>query len=174
MDPPFGKSNVYTRLTKLIKETVSSILSRIRKVRFPKPTFGGIWLRLSYFENRLHRLDEESQEIFIDNFYHSVRQVNYMTLLIILVIILTFITTLEFQMIGFLEGLAIEGLLAFSLFYLVWYYRMGMEDLMDYLIRQETVPDYAFRPRLGPRQSSRPPFGKESKKASGTKARKRD
>lgn len=171
MDPPFGKSTIYFRVNKLLKRFFRGLYERIRYMRVPKPTLGSVWLRLSYFEERLHRLDDDSQEMFIENFYHSVRQVNYITMLSVFVIIITYLTAFQFKMIGILEGLAVEGVLVFSLFYIVWYYRMGMEDLMDYLISQETVPDYAFRPRLGPKNLSRPLFG--SKDVRPRKARKK-
>ncbi len=150
MYPPLGKSNVYIRVRRLLRELFRGLIRRIRSFRMPRPTLGKVWLRLSYFEERLSRLDEDNQEIFITNFYHSMRQINYMTLLTVLVIIATYLTTFQFRMIGFWEGLAVEALLVFTLFYIVWYYRMGMEDLLDYLMRMETTPDYAFRPRLAP------------------------
>ena len=152
MYPPFGESTIYFRVSSILRRFFRGLRKRIRSFRPPRPTLGKVWLRLSYFEERLNRLDEENREIFIENFYHSVRQVNYITMLTVLVIIITYLSTFQFRMIGFWEGTAVEGLLAFTLFYIVWYYRMGMEDLIDYLIRQETVPDYAFRPRLGPRK----------------------
>jgi hypothetical protein len=150
MYPPFGKSNIYFRVRRLIRGFFQGLIRRIRSLRLPRPTLGNVWLRLSYFEERLKRLDEENQEIFITNFYHSIRQVNYMTLLTVFVVIITYLTTFQFRMIGFWEGLAVEALVIFTLFYIVWYYRMGMEDLLDYLMRMETTPDYAFRPRLVP------------------------
>ena len=179
MYPKFGESNIYFRVRRVIRELFGKLLDRIKSVRLPRPTIGSVWLRLSYFEMRLHRLDEENQEIFIENFYHSVRQVNYMTMLTVIVIIATYLTTFQFRMIGFWEGMTVEALLVFTLFYMVWYYRMGMEDLIDYLLRQETVPDYAFRPRLGPPAQKPLPrsavsgSGHAPKRKSARKARKR-
>ena len=149
MDPPFGQSTLYLRVSGFIRKKIRAIIKRIASIRPPRPSLGNVWLRLSYFEQRLVRLDDENQEIFIENFYHSVRQVNYMTLLTIVVIVMTYLSTFQFRIIGFWEGLTVEALLIFTLFYIVWYYRLGMEDLLDYLLRKETVPDYAFRPRLG-------------------------
>jgi hypothetical protein len=150
MYPAFGKSNIYFRVRKILRGFFQGLVRRIRSFRLPRPTLGKVWLRLSYFEERLSRLEEDDQKIFITNFYHSVRQVNYMTLLTVLVIIATYLTTWQFRMIGFWEGLAVEAILVFTLFYIVWYYRLGMEDLLDYLLGTETTPDYAFRPRLAP------------------------
>jgi hypothetical protein len=150
MYPPFGKSNIYIRVSRFLRESLRKAFRRLRQVRLPRPTMGKVWLRLSYFEERLTGLDDDDQEIFIENFYHSMRQVNYMTLLTVIVIIAVYLTTFQMGMIGFWEGLVIEGLLVFTLFYMVWYYRLGMEDLLDYLVRTETTPDYAFRPRLAP------------------------
>lgn len=151
MYPPLGKSNIYIRVSRALREFFKKAFSKIKSFRLPRPTLGNVWLRLSYFEERLSKLDEDNQEIFIENFYHSMRQVNYMTLLTVLVIIATYLTTFQFRMIGFWEGFVVEALLVFTLFYIVWYYRMGMEDLLDYLLRMETTPDYAFRPRLAPK-----------------------
>jgi hypothetical protein len=162
MYPPFGESTIYLRLSRFLREFLKKAYERIKSARLPRPTLGNVWLRLSYFEQRLHRLDEENQEIFIENFYHSARQINYMTLLSVFVIILTYLTTFQFRMIGFWEGLTVEVLLVFTLFYMVWYYRMGMEDLMSYLISQETVPDYAFRPRLGHKPFKPEPLSKSA------------
>ena len=180
MDPPFGKSTVYFRVSNIIRRFFHKLFEGIKSIRMPRPTLGKVWLRLSYFEMRLHRLDKDNQEIFIENFYHSVRQVNYITMLSVLVIILTYLTTFQFRMIGLVEGLTVEALLVFTLFYVVWYYRMGMEDLIDYLIRQETVPDYAFRPRLGARPPPIKPLsksvvsgGKKVSRKTARKARKR-
>jgi hypothetical protein len=150
MYPPFGKSNIYLRVRRILRDFFHGLFRRIRSFRLPRPTLGNVWLRLSYFEKRLSGLEEDDQEIFITNFYHSVRQVNYMTLLTILVIVATYLTTWRFGMIGFWEGLAVEAILVSTLFYIVWYYRLGMEDLLDYLLKAETTPDYAFRPRLAP------------------------
>jgi hypothetical protein len=163
MNPPFGSSNIYFRMRDSIRTIIKRLIERIRSVKIPKPTMGKIWLRLSYFEERLIRLDEDNQEVFIENFYHSMRQINYMTLLIIIVIIGTYLTTFQFRMIGFWEGFTVEALLVFTLFYMVWFYRMGMEDLMDYLLKTETTPDYAFRPRLGTRTDEKPimPFARK-------------
>jgi hypothetical protein len=151
MDPSFGRSNIYIRVSKATRQFLKRSWIKIRTWRPPKLTLGKVWLRLSYFENKLIKLEEDNQEIFIENFYHSVRQVNYLTLLTIFVIIATYLTTFQFRMIGFWEGFTVEVILVLALFYIVWYYRMGMEDLIDYLHRTETVPDYAFRPRLGHR-----------------------
>ncbi len=175
MNPPFGKSNIYTRAGRLLRRFFSGIFRKARSFRPSRPTMGKVWLRLSYFEEKMIRLDEHNREIFIENFYHSMRQVNYITLLTVFVIIATYLTTFQFRMIGFWEGAAVEGLLIFTLFYIVWYYRMGMEDLLEYLLRTETVPDYAFRPKLGPRSDPKPveaaPPWKQ--KGSGKDARKR-
>lgn len=171
MYPRFGESNIYFRVNRIIREFFRRSWERIRGMRPHKPTLGKVWLRLSYFENRLHRLDEDNQEIFIENFYHSVRQVNYITMLTVLVIIGAYLTTFQFSMIGFWEGMAIEVILAFTLFYIVWYYRMGMEDLIDYLIRQETVPDYAFRPRLGQKPPLQEPLQRAVLKGKNPKGR---
>jgi uncharacterized membrane protein len=149
MYPPFGQSNIFFRVRGLIKRAISGITRRIRSFRPSRPTLGKVWLRLSYFEERLIRLNEDNREIFIENFYHSSRQVNYMTLLTVFVIVLTFLTSFQFRLIEFWQGLAVEAILVLSLFYIVWYYRMGMEDLLDFLQKTETTPDYAFRPRLG-------------------------
>jgi len=46
-------------------------------------------------------------------------------------------------MIGFWEAMGLEAIIIGVLFYVVWYYRMGMEDLLKYLVKKETVPDYA-------------------------------
>ena len=171
MYPRFGESNIYFRVNRLLREFFRRAWERIKGWRLPRPTIGKVWLRLSYFEGRLHRLEEDNQEIFIENFYHSVRQVNYITMLTVLVIIGTYLTTFQFSMIGLWEGIAVEAILAFTLFYIVWYYRMGMEDLIDYLIRQETVPDYAFRPRLGPRVTEEKPLPKSAIKGSKPRGR---
>lgn len=170
MDPLFGKSNIYIRVSKFIRRFFKGVYRKIREVRLPRPHLGNVWLRLSYFEDRLARLDQERQEMFIENFYHSVRQVNYITLLIVMVVIATYISTFQFRMIGFWEGLAVEILLAFTLFYIVWFYRMGMEDLMDYLTRMEETPDYAFRPRFARDYSPRP---SRTRRPSRRKSRKR-
>ena len=172
MYPRFGESNIYFRVRRAMKEALRRSLGKIRGLKAPRPTLGKVWLRLSYFEMRLHRLDEENQEIFIENFYHSVRQVNYITMLTVLVIIGSYLTTFQFGVIGFWEGIAIEAILAFTLFYIVWYYRMGMEDLIDYLIRHETVPDYAFRPRLDPAVPEKP-LKAGTRKIRGRKAKRR-
>ena len=156
MNPPFGESNIYFRVSGFLRKSLRRIWKRIKSFRFPKPTMGKVWLRLSYFEERLMVLNEDNREIFIENFYHSVRQVNYITLMTIFVVIGTYLTTFQFRMIGFWEGTAVEALLVFSLFYIVWYYRMGMEDLLSYLLATETTPDYAFRPRLGSRVDAKP------------------
>lgn len=153
MYPPFGKSNIYFRVRNLLRRFFSGLVSKIKSIRLPRPTLGKVWLRLSYFEERLFRLDDENQEVFIENFYHSIRQVNYMTMLTVFVIIVTYLTTFQYRMIGFFEGVTVEALLVFTLFYIVWYFRMGMEDLMDYLLKTQTTPDYAFTPRLEPKKA---------------------
>jgi hypothetical protein len=163
MDPPFGQSNVYFRVSGFFRKALGRMWKRARKWKPPKPTLGKVWLRLSYFEERLALLSEDNREVFIENFYHSARQINYMTLLTVFVIIGTYLTTFQFRMIGIFEGFVVEGLLVFTLFYLVWYYRLGMEDLLEYLISTETVPDYAFRPRLGTRFDPKP-IGKVKRK----------
>jgi hypothetical protein len=174
MYPPFGKSNVYFRVRGFLRRLFSRAIRRVRSVRIPRPTLGNVWLRLSYFEERLSRLGDDDQEIFIENFYHSMRQINYMTLMTVIVIIATYITTFQYRMIGFWEGMTVELLLVFTLFYMVWYYRMGMEDLMDYLLRTETTPDYAFRPRLMPVPAKKTVARKRPvKKKSRMRSRKR-
>lgn len=173
MNPPFGQSNIYFRVRNLIRSFFRRIWDRVSKWRPPRPTLGKVWLRLSYFEERLFRLNQDNREIFIENFYHSARQINYITLLTVFVIIGTYLTTFQFRMIGFWEGTAVEGLLVFALFYIVWYYRMGMEDLLDYLIATETTPDYAFRPRLGPRAGPGDSGGLPKKPALSPRPRKR-
>ena len=177
MYPAFGKSNIYFRVRRILRGVFHGLIRRVRSFRLPRPSLGKVWLRLSYFEERLSRLGEDDQEIFITNFYHSVRQVNYMTLLTVLVIIATYLTTWRFGMIGFWEGLTVEALLVFTLFYIVWYYRLGMEDLLDYLLRTETTPDYAFRPRLAPAGYKPKPLSlkRSSRRASrGIKKRSRE
>ncbi len=175
MNPPFGQSNIYFRMRDFMRTLIKKLTEKVRSIKIPRPTMGKVWLRLSYFEERLIRLDEDNQEIFIENFYHSIRQINYMTLLIIVVIIGTYLTTFQFRMIGFWEGFTVEVLLVFTLFYMVWFYRMGMEDLMDYLLKTETTPDYAFKPRLGTRVDEKPimPFARKSSKKANTKLKKR-
>ena len=163
MDPPFGESTVYFRVSGALRRFFRKAKRRVKGYRPPRPTLGKIWLRLSYFEERLIRLNEENREIFVQNFYHSARQVNYITILSVFVIIATYLTTFNFRLIGFWEGMTVEALIVLSLFYIVWYYRMGMEDLLDYLMKTEVVPDYAFRPRLGPRYD---PKALKSRKAS--------
>ena len=158
MDPPFGQSNIFFRVRRIIRKGASSARKRTKETRMPKPTLGKVWLRLSYYETRLMTLNDENREMFIENFYHSARQINYITMLTVLVVIGTFLTTFQFRMIGFLEGLTVEILLIFSLFYIVWYYRLGMEDLMDYLMKTEMTPSYAFRPRLGPKDEQTKPL----------------
>ena len=150
MYPPLGESNVYFRVRAFIRRALSRAVKKVTSFRPRRPNLGSVWLRLSFFEERLIRLNEDNREVFIENFYHSARQVNYMTLLTVFVIILTFLTSFQFRMIELWQGIAVEGLLVLSLFYVVWYYRMGMEDLLDFLQRTETIPDYAFRPRLSP------------------------
>ena len=171
MYPAFGKSNIYFRVSRFLRELFRRAFRRLRHPRLPRPTMGNVWLRLSYFEERLSRLDHDNQEIFIENFYHSMRQINYITLITVIVVIGMYITTFQYRMIGFWEGLAVEGLLVFMLFYIVWFYRMGMEDLLDYLMKQEMVPDYAFRPRLAPKGKPDPP-GKAGEEKPKGKARK--
>jgi hypothetical protein len=173
MYPAFGKSNIYIRVSRFIRELFRKLFQRVRHIRLPRPTLGKVWLRLSYFEERLSRLDEDSQEIFIENFYHSMRQVNYMTLLTVMVIIATYLTTFQFRLIGFWEGIAVEALLVFTLFYIVWYYRLGMEDLLDYLLKMETTPDYAFRPRLVPKDYKPKPLSLKARPARKKRAKRR-
>jgi len=173
MYPAFGKSNIYFRVRRILRGLFRGLIGGVRSFRLPRLTMGKVWLRLSYFEERLSRLGDDDQEIFITNFYHSVRQVNYMTLLTVIVIIATYLTTFQFRMIGFWEGLAVEAILVFTLFYIVWYYRLGMEDLLDYLLKTETMPDYAFRPRLAPAGYKPKPLSlKKAKKRPGGAARK--
>lgn len=166
MYPPFGKSNIYFRVRDQLKKMARHVHKKVKSLRYHKPTLGRVWLRLSYFEERLKTLDDDSQEIFIENFYNSMRQVNYMTLLTVFVIVATYLTVFHYGLLAFWEGLVIEVLLVFTLFYMVWYYRLGMEDLLDYLIRTETTPDYAFRPRLAPAgyRPARPAQGRKARK----------
>jgi hypothetical protein len=164
MYPPFGQSNIYFRVRNILSKYLRRAWRIMREWRPPRPTLGKVWLRLSYFEERLFMLNHDNREVFIENFYHSARQINYITLLTVFVIIGTYLTTFQFRMIGFWEGITVEGLLIFSLFYIVWYYRMGMEDLLDYLLATETTPDYAFRPRLGTRTDPVKPVPRTRKK----------
>ena len=126
------------RILKKVRKTLRKIRSKRSRLRL-----GRIWLRLSYYDKILKKLDEEDQKIFIDEFYSSSRQVNYITLLTCIVIIAVYVSTFQFRMIGFWEAMGLEAIIIVLLFYVVWYYRMGMEDLLKYLVKKETVPDYA-------------------------------
>lgn len=115
------------------------------KLRPRRPRNTRMWLRLSYYDEVLSKLNEENQRVFIEEFYSSSRQVNYITLMVFISVIGIYISTFQFRIIGFWEAVGLESLLVFLLFYLVRYYRLGMEDLLRYLIKKETSPDYAFR-----------------------------
>jgi hypothetical protein len=127
------------------RRILKKIRRALRKISPGKPRLklGKVWLRLSYYDEVLKKLDEEDQKIFIDEFYSSSRQVNYITMLTCIVIIAVYVATYQFRMIGFWEAMGIEAIIILLLFYVVWYYRMGMEDLLKYLVKKETVPDYA-------------------------------
>ena len=125
------------------KEIIRKLKRTYKKIKPGKLRIGRVWLRLSYYDEVLKRLDDENQKIFIDEFYSSSRQVNYITLVACMAIIGVYVSTFQFRMIGFWEAMGIEGLIIALLFYVVWYYRMGMEDLLKYLVKKETVPDYA-------------------------------
>jgi len=125
------------------RRILKKVRRAFRKVMPGKPRLGRIWLRLSYYDEVLKRLDDENQKIFIEEFYSSSRQVNYITLLVCIAIIGVYVSTFQFRMIGFWEAMGIEAMIIVLLFYVVWYYRMGMEDLLKYLVKKETVPDYA-------------------------------
>jgi len=126
-----------------LKNIVKKLRRRVKKIRPSKPRLGRVWLRLSYYDSVLKKLDEENQRIFIDEFYSSSRQINYITLMVCIAVIGVYISTFQFRMIGFWEAMGLEGIIVGVLFYVVWYYRMGMEDLLKYLVKKETVPDYA-------------------------------
>jgi len=126
------------------KNIVKKLRRRAKKMKVSRPKVGRVWLRLSYYDEILKKLDEGDQKIFIEEFYSSSRQVNYITLLTCVVIMAVYVSTFQFRMIGFWEAMGLEGIIIGVLFYIVWYYRMGMEDLLRYLVKKETTPDYAY------------------------------
>ena len=75
MYPAFGKSNIYFRVSRALRDFFHGLVRRIRSFRLPRPSLGNVWLRLSYFEERLSRLDEDDQEIFITNQRRRIRPI---------------------------------------------------------------------------------------------------
>lgn len=138
---PLLTSNPFRKL--LSFRRTKKVAGNVRKLD-PRRYIGKVWLRLSYYDSALTKLDEENQKIFIEEFYSASRQVNYITLMVCVSLVGVYLSTFQFRLIGFWEAVGLEGILVMLLFYVVWYYRMGMEDLLKYLIRKETTPDYAL------------------------------
>ncbi len=121
------------------KKTIKDSLSHIS---FKRNIIGKLWFRLDYYDRRLMELEEDKQQIFLENYMASTRQLNRSLVLIVIFMIISYMT-FAFDVLRFAEALGSWIILAYLLFYMARRHRMQNEELLKFLIDNQVVPEYA-------------------------------
>ena len=103
--------------------------------------FGKLWFRLDYYDQRLMKLDDYKQTVFLESYMNSTRQLNRSLILILLFMIIVYIIY-ALQILNIAEVLAAWIILIYLLFYLARRHRNENEKLLEHLLDAELTLEY--------------------------------
>lgn len=124
------------------KKEKKTIMGSLSRISFRRNIIGKLWFRLDYYDRRLMELEEDKQQIFLENYMASTRQLNRSLVLIVIFMIISYMT-FAFEILRFTEALGSWIILAYLLFYMARRHRMQNEELLKFLIDNQVVPEYA-------------------------------
>ena len=136
----------FRRKKKPIEKKESDIkdskLESLSKLNFRRDIIGKLWLRLKYFDKRLSKLEEDKQQIFLDNYMASTRQLNRSLVIVILFMIISYMA-FAFEILQLAELAGTWIILIYLIFYMARRHRIQNEELLTFLLDNQITPEYA-------------------------------
>lgn len=120
---------------------VTGLESSGRKRTIRERVFGRLWFRLGYYDERLMKLDDYKQTLFLESYMNSARQLNH-SLISILFLMLIIYVVYALQILRTGEVAAAWIILIYLLFYLAYRHRNENEKLLEHLLDSEMTPEY--------------------------------
>jgi len=122
------------------EEKITGLETR-RKRTLRDKIFGKLWFRLGYYDQRLMKLDDYKQTVFLESYMNSTRQLNRSLILILFFMIIVYIIY-ALQILNIAEVIAAWIILVYLLFYLARRHRNENEKLLEHLLDAEMTPEY--------------------------------